>query len=285
MTEQHRAYPSECRDSSGLVDLKTLDSPELAATYDEVSDGQFEHGKQLISELSITNGECVLDVGMGTGRLAAQVAEIVGPSGLVIGIDPLPLRVEIAKTKPGRNFEARVGRAEDLSEFANATFDVVYLNSVFHWIAYKAPAPTEIFRVLKPQGRVGLNCQDASRPHESRLFVREALVEAGVQADYDVLHPSLAVSSHALHNLLVTAGLIPLSVQARTLVDVFADVDAVLAWSSSSSFGNFLVGVSVDDRAAIRDALARKLESKASDQGIRLERYLIFATARKPSNS
>ncbi|MBV8801081.1 MAG: methyltransferase domain-containing protein [Alphaproteobacteria bacterium] len=279
MTKLHRAY------SSGSVDLTTRDSADLAATYDEVSDHQFEHGKQLISDLGILSGERVLDVGMGTGRLAAHVAGIVGPSGHLIGIDPLPLRVEIAKTKSAENFEAGVGRAEDLSAFADASFDVVYLNSVFHWVADKPQALSEIFRVLKGGGRLGLNSQDASRPNESRVFLKDALLEAGVQADYDVVHPSLGVSRTALEALLATAGFVCLAIEARTLVDVFADVDALIAWSSSSSFGNFLIGISTSDRAAIRDELGRKLACKAGPQGIQLQRYLMFATARKPSTS
>jgi arsenite methyltransferase len=145
----------------------THDTPELAATYEEVSIRQFENGKQLVSALNISSGERVLDIGAGTGRLGAYVAKIVGPSGSVVGIDPLPLRIEIAQSKAIGNFEARVGRAEDLSEFADATFDVVYLNSVFHWVSDKPRALAESFRVLKADGRLGLNCQDVAHPHES----------------------------------------------------------------------------------------------------------------------
>lgn len=263
--------------------LTTLDSPELAATYEEVSDGQFEHGKQLISDLKVRAGERVLDIGTGTGRLAGYVAKIVGPSGWVIGIDPLPLRVEIARTKSISNFDARAGQAEDLSEFSEATFDVVYLNSVFHWIADKPRALAEIKRILKPEGRVGLNCHDATRPNESRLFVERALREAGVEADYGAVHPSFGLSSAALRGLLATAGFISHALEVRTLVDIFRDADALIAWSNSSAFGNFLIGVSEADRAAVRTALPHLLESKITPEGIRLERYLLFATARKPS--
>ncbi len=91
------------------------DTPELAAAYDKTSVHQFENGKQLISALNISSGERVLDIGAGTGHLAAYVGKIVGPSGWVVGIDPLPLRIEIAQSKASGNFEARVGRAEDLS--------------------------------------------------------------------------------------------------------------------------------------------------------------------------
>jgi arsenite methyltransferase len=260
----------------------SLDSPALAATYDEVSDGQFAHGKDLISALGVRRGERVLDIGAGTGRLAAYVGEIVGPQGHVTGIDPLPLRIAIARTKPGRNFDARVGQAEDLSEFANATFDVVYLNSVFHCVADKPRALGEIFRVAKPGGRVGLNCHDTTRPHESRLFVRRALAEAGIEADHRIVHPSLGLSSAELGVLLAAAGFATHTIECRTFVDVFPNVDALLDWSSSSAFGNFLVGVTAADRAAVRQALARLLAPRAAPEGIRLERNLLFATARKP---
>jgi ubiquinone/menaquinone biosynthesis C-methylase UbiE len=262
--------------------LTSLDSQELAAIYDEIIDGQLENGRQLISDLDVRCGEHVLDIGAGTGRLAAHVAQIVGPPGRVVGIDPLPLRIEIATRKSIVNFEAHVGQAEDLSAFADSSFDVVYLNSVFHWVADKPRALGEIMRVLKPDGRVGLNCQDPTQPHESRLFFQSALMEAGVQADYAIVHPSLGLSKGALGDLLAAAGFISSAIEMRTFADVFPDTNAVIERSRSSTFGNFLVGLSARDLAAFREALPRVLESKATREGIKLQRYLLFATARKP---
>jgi hypothetical protein len=108
------------------------------------------------------------------------------------------------------------------------------------------------------------------------------LVEARVELDRNTVQPSFGLPSDELEAMLVAAGFIAYSSELRTFVDLFSDVDALITWASSSSFGNFFVDVSAANRAAIRDALGRVLEPKHTPEGIRLERYLTFATARKP---
>lgn len=72
-----------------------LDTPELADQYEKVSaDRQFNTGKTLADDLNIISAEQVLDVGCGTGALARYLADRVGGNGRVVGIDPLPLRID-----------------------------------------------------------------------------------------------------------------------------------------------------------------------------------------------
>jgi arsenite methyltransferase len=260
-----------------------LDSPELASTYDRVSVRQFNHGKVLIAALEPKAGERVLDVGCGTGRLGEFVAGLVGPDGEVVGVDPLPLRIELAARKNPR-FKATVGRAEDLSAFKDGSFDVVYANSVFHWVADKPKALREALRVLKPGGRIGVNSADGDRAHQSARLVREAVLEEGLSdtAAANGFGTNFRVTGPELKSLLTLAGFEDAAVAPHTFVDDLTGVDDLIAWSTSSSFGNFLSDLDVAQRARVRERLSRKLEAYRTNSGLRLERYLVFATGRKP---
>jgi ubiquinone/menaquinone biosynthesis C-methylase UbiE len=257
------------------------DTPDLASTYEEASVVQFDHGKILIDGLKIKSGERVLDIGAGTGRLAEHVAWLVSPEGSVAAIDPLAYRIAIAQSRASDRLKFTVGRAEDLSEFAPGEFDVVYLNSVFHWINDKPRVLKEIFRVLKPQGRIGLNTQDPAKQHQTRVFVRAAMARAGIEAHGAAL-PLLGIAASELETLVTRAGFADYRGDLRTLVDFHRDAETLLRWSASSAFGNFLYGLSAAEHDRVRTALSALIEVNRTPKGIRLERYLHFATARKP---
>src|ERR1700676_2616072 len=212
------------------------DTPELANTYERAGIVQFHHGKLLIGPLALKAGEHVLDIGAGTGRLAEFVASLVGPRGRVIGIDPLESRIEIARLRQSKTLTFETGRAEDLSRFRDTQFDAVYLNSVFHWIAEKDRALREIHRVLKPGGRLGLNVQDPIKPHESRVLLREAIVQAGLAHRHHESNPVLGATNEQLKEMFAVAGFIDYRSDLRSLVDIHADANSLLKWSEASAF-------------------------------------------------
>jgi arsenite methyltransferase len=269
---------------SGATISLEQDSPELARNYEKAGIVQFHHGKFLIGPLALKAGERVLDVGTGTGRLAEFVAGLVGPQGRVVGIDPLESRIDIARLRRSNTLTFETGRAEDLSRFSDGQFDAVYLNSVLHWIAEKDRALREVQRVLKPGGRIGLNVQDPSRPHESRLFLRSAIAQSGL-GDRQDSNPVLGATDEQLKALFRTAGFIDYRSDLRSLVDVHSDAASLLRWSEAGAFGNFLDGFSKSESNQVRDFFARLVEAKRTPEGLRLERYLRFAFARKAPSS
>jgi len=107
---------------------------------------------------AIQPGESVLDIGCGTGALALVLAEGVGRSGIVAGVDPSPEMIGQARKKARkqhRTIDFRLEPAETLS-FDDQTFDVVVSSfAVHHMTGGTAErALGEARRVLRPGGRI-----------------------------------------------------------------------------------------------------------------------------------
>ncbi len=105
----------------------------------------------------IRPGDTVLDIGSGSGTDVLIAARRVGPAGEVIGLD----MTEAMRQKLTANARAvgadqvRVvaGNAEDIP-LPDASVDVVTSNGVLNLVPDKEEAVREIFRVLRPGGRV-----------------------------------------------------------------------------------------------------------------------------------
>jgi arsenite methyltransferase len=104
-------------------------------------------------------GDTVLDIGCGAGVDSLVAAQLVGPSGRVIGIDVTPAMIEQARSHLARlgwdQVSFQVADAEALP-FPDNDFDAVISNGVFNLTLNKAKALQEAQRVLKPGGRLML---------------------------------------------------------------------------------------------------------------------------------
>jgi SAM-dependent methyltransferase len=102
-------------------------------------------------------GETVVDIGSGAGFDSLIAAQLVGPSGRVIGIDMtqemLRKAREGAAQMAATHVEFQEGYVEDLP-LPNDFADVVISNGVLNLTLDKVATLREWFRILKPGGRL-----------------------------------------------------------------------------------------------------------------------------------
>lgn len=268
-----------------------LDDSRLARAYDELSDSQFESGRKLVEKLGVASGDAVLDIGCGTGRLAQHVLEKVGPEGKLIGLDPLPDRIAIAKQRLARpNAEFHVGVAEDLGAVQSGSVEVACLSAVFHWVEDKKRALREIQRVLRAGGRIGLTTN--AKELGAAMTIRS--VTAGVLGRdryrqhvnaVDFAPFRLGVTTTALIELLTEAGFGVREVQVVSHRRTHRSGADVVTFVESSTFGNYLHHVPERVREEARRDLAEAFEGLRERDGIPLRLHTVYAVAEKQAGS
>ena len=126
---------------------KARQQERIAATPDMVA-----QRRATLDLLDLKEGEQVLDVGSGNGIFAREMVEVVGETGHVCGIDSAEPMVKMATDLcPSGRFlqgDATHLPVEDLS------FDVATASQLLCFIADVDKALSEMFRALRPGGRL-----------------------------------------------------------------------------------------------------------------------------------
>jgi SAM-dependent methyltransferase len=116
--------------------------------------GLAQHGAVAMRRFPPRDGDRVLDVGCGFGDTTLRLAELVGPSGSVLGVDVAPRFIEAAREEaagiPNVRFEVTDVQA---SEFAE-TFDYVFSRFGTMFFASPVAALRNVRRAVVPGGRL-----------------------------------------------------------------------------------------------------------------------------------
>lgn len=138
---------------------KLYESADLADVPDGAALASLGCGNPTaVAELQ--KGETVLDLGSGAGIDVLLSAKRVGPEGFAYGIDMTDEMLTLARkhqTEAGAtNVEFRKGTIEDIP-LGDASVDVVISNCVINLSADKPAVLSEMYRVLKQGGRIGIS--------------------------------------------------------------------------------------------------------------------------------
>lgn len=133
---------------------------EIAPVYDRLntlmtfgSDGRWRNAA--VDATAIGYGDAVLDVACGTGKLAAELATVVGPFGRVVGVDLSPGMIAAARGahRDIVQLEFSVGDALRLPA-PDETFDAATIAFGLRNLPDYAGGFRELRRVVRPGGRV-----------------------------------------------------------------------------------------------------------------------------------
>ena len=122
---------------------KTWDAPEYQQNHSYI----WQYGTDLLRLLDPQPGEKILDLGCGTGHLAAEIAKA---GARVVGVDSSGDMVRIASENfPNIAFIEADARTLSLEE----PFDAVFSNAALHWIREAEQVLDSVTGCLKPSGR------------------------------------------------------------------------------------------------------------------------------------
>jgi len=186
-------------------------NPQVASLHDELPLWAAPFGLMLLERVKFRAGMTVLDVGFGTGFPLIELAQRLGNSCSVYGIDPWKAAIERVKSKIEilgvKNVEVIEGDASTMS-FNDEMFDLVVSNTGVNNFADVAAVFKECFRVSKPLGQIALTTNPQGHMQEFYDLYTETLYQLNLENLCEQLeaHIRHRLSVEKISNLLENAG-------------------------------------------------------------------------------
>ena len=166
--------------------------------------------------LAPQTGDCILDIGCGTGKLIHKIA-CRNDNCVVKGLDFSETMVEIARRKnrayisKGKVF-IHSGNVDNMPYQAETFTKICSINTIYFWEDLRTSA-RRILQLLKPGGRLALGFEDRAQLEQRRLDpdVFKIYATAGVEAllrntgfAQEIATRSIHVGSSAFHCTMAT---------------------------------------------------------------------------------
>lgn len=259
MTDEDDAADAPAGESGGSTN--DWDGDDYDATAGFVA----AYGESVVDLLDPRPGERVLDLGCGTGRLTAEIADAVGPEGTVVGLDSAPDMVATARESyPGLSFSCVDAREFSVADLDVAAFDAVFSNAALHWVprADQRAVAERVVGSLAPGGRFVAELGGTGNVAAIVDAVQAQLRARGYEREHPWYFPT--VGEHA--TLLEAAGL---EVRLARLFDRPTELDGESGLADwLDVFGDsLLAGLDAEEREAVVAAVEDRLRGELYDAG------------------
>ncbi len=236
---------------------------------------------ELLARAEPQAGEQVLDVACGTGAVTRLVAEAVGEAGRVVGVDVTKAMLDVARS-------VRTAVAIEWCEssavampFPAHTFDLVLCQQGLQFVPDRAAALAEMYRVLRPGGRLALGVW-RSIDHSPAFVALAAALARHIGPEAGVLPPFALGDAEEVPRLVEAAGFQAVTgeVVARTL-HFPSPGEFVQRYVAGSALSATFAAVDDATRAAVVADVSRALEPYADAEGMACPMAARIVTARR----
>jgi trans-aconitate 2-methyltransferase len=128
-----------------------------AATYHHVSTPHAGWADVVLGRLELRGDETVLDLGTGTGKVAAKLLERL-PEGRVVGVDGSAAMIEEARRRLGDDPRVSLMCSDLLALSVDPPADAAVSSATFHWIADHDALFARVRAALKPGAQFVAQC-------------------------------------------------------------------------------------------------------------------------------
>ncbi len=225
-----------------------------------------------IAFAGIRDGERVLDVGTGTGSVAAVLAAAL-PSSEIVGLDPSEAFIKYARSHlRSERVRFEVGDAQAL-QHNDASFDHTVSLLVLNFVPDPGKAIGEMRRVTRPGGRVSACVWDYNAGMEMlRFFWDEVVALDPAMEPKDERHMKLSREGE-LGALWRKAGLTEVQERALTIEQRYTSFDDYWApfLKGAGPGGAYVVSLTDERRRELAARLQKRLLGDRSDGGFALK--------------
>lgn len=176
--------------------------------------------KHLVEGADIKRGSHVLDVACGTGVLARAALARTGTNGRIVGADPAPGMLAVAKEiEPGIEWVLCGAEALDVDD---ETFDCVVSQFGMMFFQDRQKSADEMFRVMKPDGSLAIAAWRSVDHNPAYADIISVLEQQVGTAAADALRlPYCLGDASEVTTVLRASGFDDIRVDARTEMATF----------------------------------------------------------------
>jgi ubiquinone/menaquinone biosynthesis C-methylase UbiE len=251
-----------------------------AESYDRVGPSIFtQFGNRLVEKLPLVTGAKVLDVATGKGAALIPVAQRVGPTGHVVGIDlsqGILHELEGTLDKIGlTNAELRKMDAEHL-DFPDQTFDFVTCAFALFLFPDMKGALSEMFRVCKPGGCISLTFFGKPMFSPGFPILAQQFMAYGIELRMPNPIAYLPDEVKALLSLFNSV-----EIHAETNDIVYSSMDDIWAFLLTLPTRSPIMGMNEDIRTRFKNEFFTKLLPMVRPDGLHASAHVIYAIAKR----